>query len=131
MQSRGSAQFLNPGCGRIEIQTLFSHSAVRNALLSATIVSTLFFRFVSGGSTHEAGFLYGTYGMAPGRWTMPSCQRASSQPWSDGTTGITLSPLERLEKLSTLLSLTSERSCRDGRRLAGAHLDCACVVPSR
>jgi hypothetical protein len=37
-----------------------------------------------------------------------------TRPWSDGTTGIKLSPLERLEKLAALVPLPRLHLVRDG-----------------
>jgi len=53
-----------------------------------------------------------------------------TKPWSDGTTGITLSPVALLEKLAALVPLPRVHLVRSGRCLAPHSLRCGAIIPT-
>jgi hypothetical protein len=53
-----------------------------------------------------------------------------TRPWSDGTTGITLSPLELLEKLAALVPLPRVHLIRYGGCLAPHSQLCGAIIPT-
>ena len=53
-----------------------------------------------------------------------------NRPWSDGTTGITLSPLERLEQLAALVPLPRAHLVRYGGCLAPHSTRRAAIIPT-